>query len=119
MPTYTIKNNDDGKHFDTVCTYDELQTFLEEHPDFTKVITAPNIVSGIAGKTHKVDDGFKENMSRIAEAHPNSPMAERYGHGKNIAETRVRNVAKKHKLLDVTGQNVNKHYTKNKSTGLY
>jgi len=58
-------------------------------------------------------------MSRIAEAHPNSPMAERYGHGKNIAETRVRNVAKKHKLLDVTGQNVNKHYTKNKSTGLY
>jgi len=58
-------------------------------------------------------------MSRIAEAHPNSPMAERYGHGKNIAETRVRNVAKKHKLLDVTGQNVNKHYTKDKSTGLY
>ena len=119
MPTYTIKNNENGEHFDTVCTYDELQVFLDEHPAFTKVITAPHIVSGIAGKTYKVDDGFKENMSRIAEAHPNSPMAERYGHGKNIAETRVRNVAKKHKLLDVTGQNVNKHYTKNKSTGLY
>ena len=29
MPTYTIKNNEDGEHFDTVCTYDELQVFLE------------------------------------------------------------------------------------------
>jgi len=119
MPTYTIENTEENEIYDTVCSWNELQTFLSENPQYKKVVTAPAIVGGIEGKTHKTDDGFKENMSRIAEAHPNSPMAERYGHGKNIAETRVRNVAKKHKLLDVTGQNVNKHYTKNKSTGLY
>jgi len=119
MPTYTIENTEEDEIYDTVCSWNELQTFLSENPQYKKVVTAPAIVGGIEGKTHRVDDGFKENMSRIAEAHPNSPMAERYGHGKNIAETRVRNVAKKHKLLDVTGQNVNKHYTKNKSTGLY
>jgi|TARA_B100001094_G_C17665279_1_gene546132 hypothetical protein len=119
MPTYTIENTEEDEIYDTVCSWNELQTFLSENPQYKKVVTAPAIVGGIEGKTHKTDDGFKENMSRIAEAHPNSPMAERYGHGKNIAETRVRNVAKKHKLLDVTGQNVNKHYTKNKSTGLY
>ena len=119
MPTYTIRNSENNDQYDTVCSWNELQEFLKVHPTFEKVITAPMIVSGVEGKTHKVDEGFKENMSRIAEAHPNSPMAERYGHGKNIAETRVRNVAKKHKLLDVTGQNVNKHYTKDKSTGLY
>tara|TARA_R110000782_G_C14649331_1_gene396530 strand:- start:23 stop:382 length:360 start_codon:yes stop_codon:yes gene_type:complete len=119
MPTYTIENTEENEIYDTVCSWNELQTFLSENPQYKKVVTAPAIVGGIEGKTHRVDDGFKENMSRIAEAHPNSPMAERYGHGKNIAETRVRNVAKKHKLLDVTGQNVNKHYTKNKSTGLY
>jgi len=119
MPTYTIENTEEDEIYDTVCSWNELQTFLSENPQYKKVITAPAIVGGIEGKTHRVDDGFKENMSRIAEAHPNSPMAERYGHGKNIAETRVRNIAKKHKLLDVTGQNVNKHYTKNKSTGLY
>jgi len=119
MPTYTIENTEEDEIYDTVCSWNELQTFLLENPQYKKVVTAPAIVGGIEGKTHKTDDGFKENMSRIAEAHPNSPMAERYGHGKNIAETRVRNVAKKHKLLDVTGQNVNKHYTKNKSTGLY
>ena len=119
MPTYTIENTEENEIYDTVCSWNELQTFLSENPQYKKVVTAPAIVGGIEGKTHKTDDRFKENMSRIAEAHPNSPMAERYGHGKNIAETRVRNVAKKHKLLDVTGQNVNKHYTKNKSTGLY
>ena len=98
MPTYTIKNKDDGKHFDTVCTYDELQTFLEENPAFIKVITAPNIVSGIYGKTHKLDDGFKENMSRIAEAHPGTPFASRYGKDstKNI---NTRKVLKKHKVI--------------------
>ena len=119
MPTYTIENTEEDEIYDTVCSWNELQTFLSENPQYKKVVTAPAIVGGISGKTHKTDDGFKENMSRIAEAHPNSPMAERYGHGKNIAETRVRNVAKKHKLLDVKGQNINNHYTKNKSTGLY
>ena len=42
-------------------------------------MSAPNFVSGIEGKTLKVDGGFKENMQRISEAHPNSPMAEKYG----------------------------------------
>jgi len=96
MPTYTIKNNEDNEHFDTVCSYDELQVFLEEHPAFSKVITAPNIVSGIAGKTYKVDDGFKENMSRIAEAHPNSPMAETYGSNRNHKEIKTYNTITKH-----------------------
>ena len=96
MPTYTIKNNEDNKHFDTVCSYDELQVFLNEHPDFSKVLTAPNIVSGIDGKTHKVDDGFKENMSRIAEAHPNSPMAQTYGSNRNHKEIKKYNTITKH-----------------------
>ena len=116
MPTYTIKNKDDGKHFDTVCTYDELQTFLEEHPAFIKVITAPNIVSGIGIKT---DSGFNETMAKIADKHPNSPLAERYGNKESHSTIKVKNVAKKHKLVDIAGQNVTKHYEKNKSTGLY
>ena len=95
MPTYTIKNNEDGEHFDTVCTYDELQVFLDEHPAFSKVISAPHIVSGIAGKTYEVDDGFKENMSRIAEAHPNSPMAQTYCSNRNHKEIKTYNAITK------------------------
>ena len=48
------------------------------------------------GKTHKLDDGFKENMSRIAEAHPNSPMAQTYGTSRNHKELKTYNAITKH-----------------------
>ena len=90
--------------------------FLENNPQCKKVITAPNIVSGQGIKT---DGGFNETMAKIADSHPNSPLAERYGNKQTHSTIKVKNVAKKHKLVDVAGQNVNKHYEKNKSTGLY
>ena len=116
MPTYTLKNNESDEYFDTICTYNELQEFLENNTHCSKVITAPNIISGNAVKT---DGGFKDTMSRIADAHPNSPLAERYGNKQSHNTIKVKNVAKKHKLVDIVGQNVNNHYEKNKSTGLY
>ena len=42
------------------------------------------------------DDGFKENMSRIAEAHPNSPMAQTYGSNRNHKEIKTYNAITKH-----------------------
>ena len=35
-----------------------------------------NIVSGNGPKS---DGGFNETMAKIADAHPNSPLADRYG----------------------------------------
>jgi len=71
MPTYTIKDSDKDEIFDTICTYDELQVFLENNPQCQKVITAPNIVSGNGPKS---DGGFNETMAKIADSHPNSPL---------------------------------------------
>ena len=96
MPTYTIKNTENNEQYDTVCSWNELQDFLKEHPVFKRVITAPALVSGIEGKTHKGDEGFKENMSRIAEAHPNSPMAQTYGTSRNHKEIKTYNAITKH-----------------------
>ena len=96
MPTYTIHDTKKDEFFDTICTWGELQLFLDENPQCRKIITAPNIVSGISGKTHKLDDGFKENMSRIAEAHPNSPMAQTYGTSRNHKEIKTYNAITKH-----------------------
>ena len=96
MPTYTIRNTENDEQYDTICSWNELQDFLKEHPAFMKVITAPMIVGGIEGKTHKVDEGFKENMSRIAEAHPNSPMAQTYGTSRNHKEIKTYNAITKH-----------------------
>ena len=116
MPTYTIYDKDKNEYFDTICTWGELQLFLDENPQCKKVITAPNIVSGTGIKT---DSGFNETMAKIADKHPNSPLAERYGNKESHSTIKVKNVAKKHKLVDIAGQNVTKHYEKNKSTGLY
>ena len=79
MPTYTITNIETDETFEKFCTWNELEIFLDENPNFKKELTTPKIISGIEGKTFKVDNGFKENMQRISEAHPNSPMAEKYG----------------------------------------
>ena len=116
MPTYTIKDNDKDEYFDTNCTWGELQLFLDENPQCQKIITAPNIISG---QNMKTDGGFNETMAKIADKHPNSPLAERYGKKESHSTIKVKNVAKKHKLVDVAGQNVTKHYEKNKTTGLY
>ena len=119
MPTYTIRDKNKDEYYDTICTYDELQEFLSNNPQCEKVITAPAIVSGVQGKSFKTDGGFNEVMSKIADKHPNSPLADKVNKKDTIAQNKVRNVAKKHKLIDIGGQDLSKEYVKNKSTGLY
>ena len=119
MPTYTIRDKNEDEYYDTICSWSELQEFLENNPHCEKVVTAPAIVSGVQGRSFKTDGGFNEVMSKIADSHPNSPLAERYGNKGTHKNIKVKNVAKKHKLVDVAGQNVTKHYEKNKTTGLY
>ena len=43
----------------------------------------------------KTDSGWKENLSRIAEAHPRSALAKRYGK-KSIKQIKTEQVIKKH-----------------------
>jgi hypothetical protein len=45
----------------------------------------------------KTDGGFNENMSRIAAAHPDSPLADRYGSGKTNSQIKAKNIYDKHK----------------------
>ena len=119
MPSYTIYDKNKDEYFDTLCTWGELQEFLDNNPQCRKIVTAPNIVSGIQGKSFKTDGGFNEVMSKIADSHPNSPLADKVNKKDTIVQNKVRNVAKKHKLIDIGGQDLGKEYKKNKSTGLY
>ena len=116
MPTYTIHDTEKNEFFDTICTYGELELFLDENPQYRKIIPAPNIVRGGGPKS---DGGFNETMAKIADSHPNSPLAERYGNKGTHQNIKVRNVAKKHKLIDIGGQDLSKEFKKNKTTGLY
>ena len=105
MPTYTIRNKQFGTQRDVFCTYSELQEMLKSD-DIEQVLSAPALVGDHVVK--RMDGGMKDTFSRIAEAHPNSPLAERFGDGKTNAQKKVREVAKKHGLLNSSGQNMSK-----------
>ena len=105
MPTYTIRNKQFGTQRDVFCTYSELQEMLKSD-DIEQVLSAPALVGDHVVK--RMDGGMKDTFSRIAEAHPNSPLAERFGDGKTNAQKKVREVAKKHGLLNSGGQHMSK-----------
>ena len=69
---------------------ENAKKYLKDNPDVRQVLVAPAIVSGVQGMTHKEDSGWKENMQRISEAHPNSPLAERYGNSESNAKKKAR-----------------------------
>lgn len=76
MPEYTFKNEDTGEHFTEVMSMSAREEFLKDNPNMTQQILRVNMISGTGLKN---DNGWKENLSRIAEAHPNSALADQVG----------------------------------------
>ena len=96
MPVYTFFNKKTKKEYDDMMTISEMEEYLQKNPHITQVINSINIVSGVSGRSYKTDSGWKDNLSRIAEAHPNSALADRYGK-KSIKQVKTEQVLKKHK----------------------
>ena len=65
MPTYTLRDIKTNNEWDVVCSYDELQTILDELPDVIKVLSTPKIVTGVGSLHSKVPDGFKDKLKQI------------------------------------------------------
>ena len=96
MPTYSFKNNDTGAEWEEFFSIAGKEEFLKENDHITQLPSLITIVSDTGGI--KNDGGWKDNMSRIAEAHPGSPLARRYGK-KSTKDINTRQVLKKHKIL--------------------
>ena len=96
MPIYTFYNKKTKKEYDDMMSISEMEDYLSKNKHITQVLQPINIVAGVSGLTHKNDQGWKENMSRIAEAHPTSPLADRYGK-KSIKQMRTQQALKKNK----------------------
>ena len=96
MPTYTFENTKTGKVFDDFMSMADKETYLEQNPHIKQIINKINIVAGVSGRRYRSDQGWKENMSRIAEAHPTSPLADRYGK-KSIKQAKTEQVIQKHR----------------------
>ena len=64
-----------------------------------------------------MDGGMKEVFSRVAEAHPNSPLADRFGDNRSAAQKKVEGIGKRHGLVRKSGgQDVSKLTTTYKTT---
>ena len=96
MPSYSFKNNETGEEWEEFFSISGREEFLEQNPHITQLPSMVSIVSDTGGI--KNDNGWGDNMQRIAEAHPGSPLARRYGK-KSTKEINTRNVLKKHNVL--------------------
>tara|TARA_R110000772_G_scaffold131093_2_gene239362 strand:+ start:412 stop:735 length:324 start_codon:yes stop_codon:yes gene_type:complete len=98
MPTYCFKNEKTGEEWEDMMSIAERSTLLEKAPHIRQLPpTQLNIVAGTsASKSLRTDDGWKENLSRIAEAHPTSELASTHG-DKSAKEAKTRQVVDKWK----------------------
>ena len=96
MPSYSFKNNETGEEWEEFFSISGREEFLEQNPHITQLPSMVSIVSDTGGI--KNDNGWGDNMQRIAEAHPGSPLARRYGK-KSTKEINTRNVLKNHNIL--------------------
>ena len=94
MPTYTFENTKTGEVYDDFMSISEKENFLKKNKHIKQSITPINIIGGIGGM--KNDGGWNEMQSRIAEAHPASPFAERHGK-KSTKDIKTKQVIEKHR----------------------
>lgn len=82
MPLYDFEDRDTGEVFELNLKIAEKEDFLKANPNLRQIIHAPVIVSGVDGQ-RRVDDGFKDVLSKIAEQNPQS----NFGREVNSAKT--------------------------------
>ena len=96
MPTYRFKDNHTGEVWEDLMTISEMEELIKSDTIELLPPTQMNIVSSVGSIDSKTDGGWKEVMSKAAEAHPNSPLAERYGK-KTVKQSQIEKVMKKHR----------------------
>ena len=98
MPNYNFVNTDTGEEFEEFFTISGREEFLKDNPNIQQLPSLFALSASGTGDRIKNDNGWKENMSRIAEAHPGSPLAEKYGKS-STKDINTRNVLKKHGVI--------------------
>ena len=94
MPTYDFLNTKTDEVEEHFISLSDLDSFQEQNPHLKKQVSAPRIVSGVGSV--KADSGMSEVFSKIAEKHPDSPLADRYK-SKTNAEIKAKEIVRKHR----------------------
>lgn len=98
MPTYQFFNTETDEEFEVLMKISEREEYLKNNPHIQPVLTAPALVSGVStsnSRTGRVPSGFNEVLSKVAEAHPTSKVAQRFGK-KSIKQVKTEQIVKKH-----------------------
>ena len=96
MPTYRFYNSKTKEEYEDLMSIAEMEEFIKKKHITLLPPTQLNIVSTTGTVDGKIDNGWKEVMSKISEAHPVSHLAERYGK-KSVKDTQVDHIIKKHR----------------------
>ena len=83
-------------------TISDMEKFTKKKHISLLLPTQMNIVSSVGSVDSKTDSGFKEVLSKVSEAHPNSPLANRYGK-RSVKDTQIERVRKKHRTRMTKG----------------
>lgn len=94
MPTYEFINNETGEVEDHFMSYTKLDEFKENNPHLKQQISTPNIVGGFNDRV-KTDNGFKDVLNKIGNAHPGSELHSKHG-SKDVKREKSLQVIKKH-----------------------
>ena len=79
MPVYTFEDTKTKKEFTEHMSISEMEEYLLKNKHIRQVIVPINIVGGVSGITHRNDQGWKETLSKIAEANPHTPLGREHG----------------------------------------
>ena len=96
MPIYTFENTKTGEVYDDMMSIAEMEKFLKKNKHIKQKLTTINISSGVQGINMKNDGGWKDNLSRIAEAHPTSELAKQHRR-RSTKEIKTQQVVEKHR----------------------
>lgn len=77
MPTYTFRNKATGEVSDKLMKWSDRQQYLEDNPDLEPVITGTAIGDSVRLGVRRVDDGFREVLSKIHSRSPKSNLADK------------------------------------------
>jgi predicted nucleic acid-binding Zn ribbon protein len=69
MPIYNFRDNETGEEFEKVMGMSEREEYLKDNPQVEQLINYGANVVHERGTNLKVDDGFRETMSKIKDTY--------------------------------------------------
>ena len=96
MPTYRFYNKRTKKEYTDLMSISEMEEFIQKKHITLLPPTQLNIVSSTGSLDSKTDNGWKEVLSKVSEAHPASNLASQYGK-KSVKDTQVDRVIQTHR----------------------